>query len=323
MATNNSNQKYVLKIDQEQSGQRLDKALLLCPDISSRTRAVQLLDSNLVLVNNKTAKASYKVEENDIIEIHFPEAKENTLKTFDFQLDYVYEDEDIIVINKAAGMVVHPAAGHQDDSLVNALLASGKKLSMGFNEQRPGIVHRLDKDTSGLIVVAKNDKAHHGLAAQFKNKTAGREYIAFVFGRPISMRGRIESYLARHLNDRKRWASAKKAGVGKHAVTNYQVIADYHKQISKMKLVLETGRTHQIRVHLSEMGHAIVSDWTYCQKSRANVVEAKELREQILNLNRFALHAQTLSFVHPISGEAMKFEKELPLELLFLDKLFN
>lgn len=304
---------------EDMSGVRIDKALGSLPEIGSRSRAESLITSELVFVNDKVASSSLKLKLNQKVVVNFPEPTTSDLKALALKLDIIFEDEDLLVINKPAGLVVHPAAGHAEDTLVNALIHQVPNLSMGFGEERPGIVHRLDKDTSGLLVVAKNDKTHEALAAQFKEKTTHRIYEALVVGRPFPQIGKIQSYLARHPTDRKRYASCLGAdrkiirhfGVatpGKWAVTHYEVLqtlteSKKNPAVSKIRLRLETGRTHQIRVHLSELGWPIVADPIYNKKPRPL---------DFLDFPRLALHAGELGFVHPRTGESMMFKQAWP-----------
>lgn len=299
----------------ESVGQRLDRFLTGFPEIISRSFAQDLIEKKFVLVDGKEARASLALKIGQIVEVHLPEEPENTtLQPYHFPLDILFEDQDLIVVNKPSGLVIHPAAGHQQDTLVNALLYHTKDLSMK-NEQRPGIIHRIDKETSGLLVVAKNDLAHEKLAQQFKNKTSHRVYYAVVKGSLAKKNGIIQSYLARHPSDRKRYASIRVQNKiitsfdenfedGKWAVTHYERIAQAS-GLSYVKLKLETGRTHQIRVHLSELGHPLVGDVQYgysLQKAKNE------------NLNRFYLHAAELGFVHPGTNKEMLFKVDWPAE---------
>ncbi|KHD88032.1 MAG: pseudouridylate synthase [Bdellovibrio sp. ArHS] len=325
-------QKINVTATSEMHGLRLDKALALIEEIGTRSRASHLIDSSAILLNGKTAKASATVKENDQIEITLPEAVPSELQPYDFKLDILFEDEDLIVINKPAGLVVHPAAGHAHDTLVNALIAHTEDLSMKFGEERPGIVHRLDKETSGIIVTAKNDKAHESLTAQFKERSTHRIYYAVCVGTAKALSsGTIKSFLARHPTDRKRYASvldedkrpyADKENppeIGKWAVTHYEVL-NRKSGLSYLKLKLETGRTHQIRVHLSETGLPIAGDVLYGADKKTKNIEARETQESIRGLNRFLLHAAELGFTHPRTQERMFFQKDWPEDILQLLK---
>lgn len=315
--------KLVIQAPSEMWGLRLDKALALIPEIETRSRASWLIDESKVLVNNKSAKASLVIKENDTIQIELPEKTTNELLPFDLKLDILFEDADLIVINKPAGLVVHPAAGHEQDTLVNALLAHTQDFNMKFGDNRPGIVHRIDKETSGILVVAKNDKSHEHLVSQFKERSTHRLYHAICLGRPRTLNGTIKSWLARHPVDRKRYSSVlgedrkiitdenADLNIGKWAVTHFEVLSQ-KSGLSYLKLKLETGRTHQIRIHLSENGAPIVGDTLYGADKKIKNAEAKETQNDIKNLNRFLLHACELSFTHPTSGQRMDFKCDWP-----------
>lgn len=308
-------------------GLRLDKALSLIPEISSRSRAEYLLDQKRVLVNGEICKSSYKIETGDEFEISLPEVVPSGLNTLDMKLDILFEDKDVIVINKPAGLVVHPAAGHAHDTLVNALVGHTKDLSMKFGEDRPGIVHRLDRDTSGLLVVAKNDKAHEHLAQQFKIRSVHRSYLAVCIGVPARTSGVIESFLGRHPIDRKRYSSVldrdkkiirdrdAEPPTGKWAVTRFEVIKRLPSNITYLKLKLETGRTHQIRVHLSEIGLPIIGDETYGADKKIKNIHNTQFRDIAKSFPRFALHAAELGFEHPTTGEQLSFKVPWPEDL--------
>ncbi|MFV8247762.1 RluA family pseudouridine synthase [Bdellovibrio bacteriovorus] len=315
----------------EMSGLRLDKAMALIPEIGTRSRASHLLESNAVLLNGKPAKASVAIKENDLIEIQLPEPEPSELQPFDLKLDVLFEDEDLIVINKPAGLVVHPAAGHAHDTLVNALIHHTDDLSMKFGEERPGIVHRLDKETSGIIVIAKNDKAHESLTSQFKERSTHRIYYAVCLGTARTLSGSVRSFLARHPVDRKRYASVlgddrkpltdpnDDPGLGKWAVTHFEVL-QRKSGMSYLKLKLETGRTHQIRVHMSESGLPIAGDTLYGADRKIKSIEARATQEDLRTLPRFLLHAAELGFTHPRTKERMFFTKDWPEDVLVLIK---
>lgn len=297
----------------EQAGQRLDKLLSSLDFIPSRSRASELIEQGLVTRNGKPLKASYKVQMGNVLHIELPPPTSSTLLPLDAPLDLLFEDEDLLVLNKPAGLVVHPAAGHAQDTLVNILLHHVDKLSMGFNEQRPGIVHRLDRDTSGVLVVAKNDRAHHSLATQFRLKTVHRIYWAIVYGVPPVREKTLRSTLGRHPQDRKRFAS-QPSGHGKRAVTHYKVLQTLPSRVSWLQCKLETGRTHQIRVHLSEAGFPILGDRVYGGKGRERELSNK-VSPLIGTLNRLALHACELGFEHPRTHERMFFRVGWPEKL--------
>ena len=273
---------------------RLDKA---CSEIFSdysRSQIKQLLDGGNITVNGKTEKAKYKVKSGDVIRLEEPETKTLELRPENIPLDIVYEDDDVIVINKPQGMVVHPAPGHDDHTLVNALLYHCP-LSTINGTFRPGIVHRIDKDTSGLLMVAKNDKAHRFLAEQLKDKTNIREYVALVHGRIAEDEGTINAPIGRSLKDRKKQAVVKD---GRNAVTHFEVLKRY-RDYTLVKCILETGRTHQIRVHMKYIGHPLVGDPLYGPK-------------KTIKGNGQFLHAGKLGFVHPTTGKLLIFEAPLP-----------
>lgn len=278
----------------EMQNGRLDKA---CSEIFSdysRSQIKQLLDGGNITVNGKNEKAKYKVKSGDVIRLEEPETKTLELRPENIPLDIVYEDDDVIVINKPQGMVVHPAPGHDEHTLVNALLYHCP-LSTINGTFRPGIVHRIDKDTSGLLMVAKNDKAHRSLAKQLKDKTNIREYVALVHGRIAEDEGTINAPIGRSLKDRKKQAVVKD---GRNAVTHFEVLKRY-RDYTLVKCILETGRTHQIRVHMKYIGHPLVGDPLYGPK-------------KTIKGNGQFLHAGKLGFVHPTTGKLLIFEAPLP-----------
>ncbi len=255
----------LLRIPEDLEGQRLDKALSSHPLIGSRSKAVQLIEQGRVQLNgNVKIKSSSTVRSGDEYSIALPTPEPTELIPLELELDIIFEDEDLLVVNKPAGLVVHPAAGHAQDTLVNALIHKVKNFSMGFGEVRPGIVHRLDKDTSGLLVVAKNDVTQDGLVNQFKARTVQRLYRALVIGHPKNDSDILESYLLRHPTQRKKFASVRESvgakQKGKKAITHYQVIERHELGVSLVECRLKTGRTHQIRIHLSELGHPSIGD---------------------------------------------------------------
>lgn len=309
-----TNLAFTLNVSVEEADTRLDKYLAGLEEISSRNYAKHLIDSGLVTVNGKKAKASFVLSPGNTVEFSLPEPQSTELLPYNFKLDIIFEDRDILVVNKPSGLVVHPAAGHQQDTLVNALLNHTRDLSMK-NEIRPGIVHRIDKETSGLLVVAKNDRAHEHLAEQFKQKTTHRVYYALLSGALPKMSGTARSYLARHPVDRKRFASVRENNRivteadldmphSKWAATHFQKLAQ-HAGMSYVRLKLETGRTHQIRVHMSELGFPLVGDTLYG-------FSVKIQRE--LGLHRFLLHAAELGFRHPTTEEDLIFRVPWPSE---------
>lgn len=311
---------------EEMLGLRLDKALALRPEIETRSRASHLIADGLVSINGRPAKASALLKAGDHISVQIPAPVTQELVGYDLPLDILFEDEHLIVLNKPSGLVVHPAAGHAQDTLVNALIHHTKDLSMKFGEQRPGIVHRLDKETSGILVVAKNDRAHENLTRQFKERRTHRIYFAVCLGTPKPTSGKIQSYLARHPVDRKRYASimsedrkiqtspTPERNIGKWAITNYEVLRS-HSGLSYCRLKLETGRTHQIRVHLSEKGTPIAGDELYGASKKIKSIPSKSVQEGLKNLHRFLLHAAELGFSHPVTEKNLHFTQDWPRDI--------
>ena len=282
-------------------GQRLDIYLAAELPAYSRSRLQSMIKDGDVTVNGKAVKSGFKLSAGDRILVRHREAVTMEAAAEDIQLDILYEDKDIIVINKPQGMVVHPAAGHYDGTLVNALLHHCGDLSGIGGVIRPGIVHRIDKDTSGILVAAKNDAAHLGLAAQWKVHSIKRVYHAILHGLIAENSGDIDAPIGRHPRDRKKMAIETKNG--KNAVTHYRVIERLpFAQCTYTQLELETGRTHQIRVHMSHLGHPVVGDPLYGPKKSV----------YLRRLNGQALHAKVLGFNHPLSGEYLEFDSELP-----------
>jgi len=293
---------------------RLDRFLTeQQPDIS-RSRLQGLVKEGAVLVNGGPAKISYLLREGDRVSLKIPPPVPLLVEAQDLPLEIVFEDQHLVVINKAAGMVVHPAAGNPDGTLVNALLFHCGDLAGIGGVQRPGIVHRLDQNTSGLLVVAKNDITHQGLAQQFKEHTIKREYLALVYGRLLPAAGSFQSNLGRHPHQRKKMASVTKGG--KYAKTNYQVLRYYPVgNCSLVSLRLETGRTHQIRVHLSEAGYPLVGDQIYSKKGASRNSAAGCGQDFMAKFPRQALHAQSLGLIHPVSGEYQEFTTSMPADI--------
>lgn len=281
----------------ETSGDRLDKFLAEAVGESlTRTAAANHIESGAALVNGKTAAKNYKVKAGDSIVLEIPEAAEVDILPENIPLDIVYEDKDLLVVNKPKGMVVHPAPGHYSGTLVNALMYHCKDSLSGINgEIRPGIVHRIDKDTSGLLMVAKNDFAHQGLAAQIKGHSFTREYECVVNG-AVKEDGTVNAPIGRHKTDRKKMCVTEQNS--REAITHYKVIENLG-NYTHLKCILETGRTHQIRVHMSYIGHPIAGDEVYGNG------KPKWLCGQ-------CLHAKKIGFVHPATGEYMEFDSELP-----------
>lgn len=289
-------EKTLIKVDEQDEGLRIDKYLSNIFKDKSRSFIQGLIEKENVKVNSKTLKSNYKLKKADEIEIMIPEPEILSVEAENIPIDIVYEDEDVIVVNKAQGMVVHPAPGNYNGTLVNALLYHCKDLSSINGVIRPGIVHRIDKDTSGILVIAKNDDAHNKLSEQLKDHSMKREYYALIEGRLKNNDGTIDKPLGRCKKDR------LKIGIiedGKRAVTHYEVVERYN-GYTLVKCVLETGRTHQIRVHMASIGFPLVGDPLY------------GFKRQKFKLEGQVLHARTLGFIHPRTGEYMEFTSELP-----------
>lgn len=285
------------KINVDEDNIRLDTYVARKVPELSRTMIQKLIESEDILVNGDKKKLSYKVLSEDIITINIPEAKEVDLKPQEIPVEVVYEDNDIIVVNKPKGMVVHPANGNPDGTLVNAIMAMCKDSLSGIGgELRPGIVHRIDKDTSGLLIVAKNDKAHIEMSNQIKNHEVKKIYIALVRGIVGEDEATIDMPIGRSTKDRKKMAVVKN---GKEAVTHFKVLKRYDKY-TLLEVKIDTGRTHQIRVHMAEIGHPVVGDMVYSNGKNDFGVEGQ------------MLHAKSLDFRHPITGKQMHLEAELP-----------
>ena len=286
---------YIVK--QEDQGKRLDIYISNQNNDLTRTAVQRLIEQEKILVNGKKRKVAYKVTEGDMVIIEETEAQMIELKAQEIPIDIIYEDSDIIVVNKPKGMVVHPANGNPDGTLVNAIMAICKDSLSGIGgEIRPGIVHRLDKDTSGLLIVAKNDKAHVNMSEQIKNHEVKKTYIALVRGIVKENEATIDMPIGRSRSDRKKMAVDKN---GRNAVTHIKVLKRYDKY-TLLEINIETGRTHQIRVHLSHIGYPIIGDYIYSNgKNEFGVVGQ-------------CLHAKCLEFKHPVTGKEMKLEAPLP-----------
>ena len=287
--------KYIVKSDEQ--GKRLDTYISSQSEKITRTSAQRLIEQGNILVNGKKQKVAYKIAENDVITVEHEEPKQIELKAQKIPIEVIYEDADIIVVNKPKGMVVHPANGNPDGTLVNAIMNICKDSLSGIGgEIRPGIVHRLDKDTSGLLIVAKNDMAHVKMSEQIKNHEVKKTYIALVRGVIKENEATIDMPIGRSRTDRKKMAVAKD---GKNAVTHIKVLKRYDKY-TLLEINIETGRTHQIRVHLSHIGYPIIGDYTYSNGKNEFGVEGQ------------CLHAKSLEFKHPITKKEMKLEAPLP-----------
>lgn len=313
-AQNENNTKEFI-VPENQHKARIDQFLAERLERITRSYLQKLIKDGKITVNDKVVKPSHQVKPGEQIVITFPPPRTYNLIPEDIPLNIIYEDESIIVLNKQAGIVMHPAYANLRGTLVNALLHYSENLSTLSGDYRPGLVHRLDKDTSGLIVVAKNDFVHARLAAQFSDRTILREYRALVWGRFKQKSGRIESLINRSSKDRTRMIISK---VGKSAITNYEVLDEYP-LISFLGVKLETGRTHQIRVHLAAKGHPVLGDQTYGGRNKQLIKlnqKDQQLGLELLHLMpRQGLHAKTLGFIHPETGQEMLFDSELPEDM--------
>ena len=287
----------VYTINKELAGNRIDKTLPNLDKNLTRVMSQKLIEQGNVKVNGKNIKTSYKLNENDKVEVEIPEVKEVSIEAQDIPVEVLYEDNDIIVVNKPKGLVVHPANGNPDGTLVNALMKICKGTLSGIGgEIRPGIVHRLDKDTSGVLIVAKNDKAHLALCEQIKNREVKKTYLALTRGIIKENEATINMPIGRSTTDRKKMAVVK---TGKEAITHFKVLERF-KENTLLEINLETGRTHQIRVHLSQIGYPIVGDMVYSNGKNKFGVQGQ------------MLHAWEIKFMHPITGKEMEIEAPLP-----------
>ena len=294
----------------------------------SRTRIKNLILDNKLKLNNKvTTDPSKKVFTDDIIDLIIPEPKKASLKPFNYKLDIIYEDEDLIILNKPAGIIMHPGAGNFDNTIVNALINYDKNsLSNIGDELRPGIVHRIDKNTSGLVVVAKNNQTHEHLSNQFSNHTINRVYLLLIWGKIRPSKGRIKTLITRSSKNRQIMEVSNTKG--KSAITNYKTLEVFENEntptLSLVECKLETGRTHQIRVHMNYLGNSIVGDDKYKKKFKKISNINPDLEKKIISLNRQFLHAKTIGFIHPKKNKELVFNSILPQELeIILQMLRN
>ena len=308
------------RVADDESGQRLDRVLAAhFPDFS-RSRFKALIEEGQVSAGGETiTEPSYRVKPDQTFVATIPEARRYEPEPQAMPLDILYEDSELLVIDKPAGLVVHPGAGNPDLTLVNALLAHcGESLSGIGGVRRPGIVHRLDKDTSGVMVVAKTDLAHRSLSRQFEKRSAGRVYAAVVWGAPAPPSGRIEGNIGRDPRNRKKMTVVS-PGKGKAAATRYKTLKRLGGRACLVECRLETGRTHQVRVHLTHIGHPLVGDPVYGRARRARVGGLPaDSSERIGKFGRQALHARSLAFDHPSSGQRLEFESDLPNDMKVL-----
>ena len=285
-------------VTEQDQGMRIDQILCKCqPDVSRSAIQKWIKDGN-VLVQGKTCKANYRINQGDTIALFVPEPVEASIQPQDIPLDILYEDKDLLIVNKPKGMVVHPAPGHPDGTLVNAIMYHCKESLSGINgEIRPGIVHRIDQDTTGSLIVCKNDQAHIKIAEQIKVHSINRIYRGIVIGHPAEDEGLVHAPIGRNPNDRKKMAINEKNG--KDAITHYRLLKRF-KDYSYMEFKLETGRTHQIRVHMASIGHPLLGDVLYGPKKCPYKLQGQ------------TLHAAVIGFVHPTSGEYLEVEAPLP-----------
>ncbi|MCW8835711.1 MAG: RluA family pseudouridine synthase [Rhodospirillales bacterium] len=313
-----------LKVEEGATGGRFDKLLAdMLPEFSrSRIKAL-ILEGQATIDGTTITDPSYRVKPVQAITLTIPESRPADPEPQDIALDILYEDEHLIVINKPAGLVVHPAPGSPDQTLVNALLSHchGKLSGIG-GVKRPGIVHRLDKDTSGVMVVAKDDATHQGLSRQFEERTVDRAYFAVVWGVPKPMQGEVEGNIGRSPRDRKKMTVLTKGG--KPALTRYKVVNVLGKRASLVECRLATGRTHQIRVHMAHIGHSIVGDPVYGGADSRRLKDAGEaLKNAVSGLGGQALHAHLLGFIHPVTLKALSFDTKIPNEINEIIERFN
>ena len=287
------------EVEAEQEGERLDKFLSIIYPEFSRAFFQKLIKSKQVSVNETPQKASYCVKIDDIVTVEIPDAVETTIEPENIPLDILYEDDDVLIVNKPKGMVVHPSAGHYSGTLVNAIMYHCKDTLSGINgEIRPGIVHRIDMDTTGSLIVCKNDEAHVNIAQQIKEHSVNRIYVGIVCGNVKEDSGTVEGAIGRHPIERKKMAINEKNG--KPAITHYKVLERF-KNYTYRQFKLETGRTHQIRVHMASIGHPLLGDTLYSSG-----------RSPFKHLQGQCLHAKTIGFIHPKTGEYMEYSAPLP-----------
>ncbi len=305
---------YTPVVDEKDKGLRIDKFIAINCKQFSRAQVQRLISAGFIYCDDEiVSDKDFKTRVGDMYQIIEPEPQEALPLAENIPLDVLYEDEHLIVINKPAGMTVHPAPGAYSGTLVNALLYHCKDSLSGIGGvARPGIVHRIDKNTSGILVVAKNDLAHNGLAEQFYKHTIERTYFAITYNIPMPLSGTIEGNIARSSFDRKKMALVHSGG--KRAITHYKVIENYNNNIALVKCNLETGRTHQIRIHLSSIGCHLVGDDVYKGK-KSSLKMPDDFKNEVLNFSRQALHAYSLGFIHPITKQHLEFSTDFPEDM--------
>jgi 23S rRNA pseudouridine1911/1915/1917 synthase len=316
-----------LIVVEHENNLRVDVLINKRDELISRTRIKNLILKEKLMLNDKIIKSpAKKVITGDRLTLQIPEPKEASLKPYDYKLEIIYEDEDLLVINKPAGIIMHPGAGNYDKTIVNALIHYDKdSLSTIGDELRPGIVHRIDKNTSGLVVVAKNNETHENLSKQFSDHSITRIYQLLIWGKLRPSHGKIDTLIAR--SSKNRQLMEVSSSKGKRAITNYKTVEVFENNktptLSLVECKLETGRTHQIRVHMTYLGNSIVGDDKYKKKYKKIKNIELELEDLILKLNRQFLHAQTLGFIHPKKKEEMVFTSILPQDLNNLLKMLR
>ena len=298
-------QKTVYNVSRETKAGRLD-AFISSESGLTRSHIQKLIKQGLVTINSHPEKAGYKIKEDDRIELIIPDEPEGILVPEDIPLDIIWEDEYIIIVNKPPHMVIYPAAGNKSGTLMNALISVCEKLSSIGAPLRPGIVHRLDKDTSGLIVIAKDDMAYYDLVKQFKNKEIEKQYLSLLYGVLKTDRGEIKTVIGRSVSDRKKMST--KTRRGKEAITRFEVLQRFN-SATLVKVRILTGRTHQIRVHFASIGHPVLGDKTYGRKT------SLKLKQKTINFSRQMLHAFSLKLRHPASGEILEFSAPIPEDM--------
>jgi 23S rRNA pseudouridine1911/1915/1917 synthase len=305
-------EKIILQVDS--TGDRIDRFIASRTDRLSRQKIIELIKGSKILLNGAPTEPSKRIKTGDVISIEIPDPERIEIVPQEIPFNILYEDEDLIIIDKPANLVVHPACGHRDNTLVNALLFRVKNLSTLGGDIKPGIVHRLDKGTSGLMIVAKNDSIHYKLAKMFERHTIKKFYRLITFSVPRPLSATIETLYGRDPENRKRFTSKVKEG--KKAITIYNTLETFGDRASYVEAQIVTGRTHQIRVHFSEMGCPIIGDDFYGNKRRIRVFEYEDVRERIESLTRPMLHSFRLEFTHPIKQRWMVIEADLPSDFL-------
>ena len=319
--------KIKLIVKEDDKGLRADIFINKIENQISRTRIKNLILEGKLKINNKILKSpSKRIKPGDILNLTIPEPKKNSLKPYKYKLDIIYEDKDLIVINKPAGIVMHPGAGNFDNTIVNALINYDKNsLSNIGDKLRPGIVHRIDKNTSGLVIIAKNNETHENLSAQFSKHTITRVYQLLIWGKIRPSKGKIKTLITRSSKNRQMMEVSNTKG--KEAITNYKTIEVFENKntptLSLLECKLETGRTHQIRVHMNFLGNSIVGDDKYKKKFKKIKNIKPLLEKKLMNLNRQFLHAKIIGFIHPKKKEEMIFNSILPQELEIILKILR